>query len=401
QALSTETRYNESYLQDFQGGKGGRLKNVKNNWGPRFGFTWDLAGDGKQLVRGGYGIYYDFPYVNATILFPANAVQSNYGIVYNVHNPTGIKNPDGSFFQPGQPLPPNQSTLALAPNDVASPTLGTPHSQQGSLGYSWQVNSWLGLNFEAVDIEYRDLPFRFRANPIDPATGARRFPQFGNFRLWYGKGKDKYQGANLGFHIRVPNSTLTLQGFYTYSKASGNVLAGADEFRLTDVGFQRDLGAARDVSVNPLNPLCGFCSGPLNTDARHRVTIGTVFQAPWGISVATMFRYHSGLPFLIHSRDDLNGDGFKLDLPPGVGVNSGRGSYFEQFDVRLSKEFKFFDTVGIEGLADVFNIFNAKNPANYNGLLGDPTFGQPRVFAGFPGQGEQRLIQLGVRVRLR
>src|SRR4051812_17129470 len=35
QTLSTQTRYNESYLQDFKGGRGGVLKNDKNNWSPR------------------------------------------------------------------------------------------------------------------------------------------------------------------------------------------------------------------------------------------------------------------------------------------------------------------------------------------------------------------------------
>jgi len=402
QALSTQTKYNEFYLKDFQGGGGGKLKNDKNNWAPRVGFTYDAKGDGRHLVRGGWGIYYDFPYTNATILFPATAVQSNYGVVYNASDPDGIRNPDNSFFRPGQPLPPNRLPPGVPPNEIASPTLATPYSRQGSLGYSWQATPWLGLNIEATNIAYRDIPFRFRANPVDPATGQRRFPQFNNFRLWYGGGFADYKGGNLSFRARA-SQKLEILGFYTYSKATGNVLAGADEFRLTDVGHQPDLGSARDVSVNPLNPLCGACTGPLDTDARHRVTLSGVYQAPYGVNVAGMFRYRSGLPYTIHASKDLNGDGFKLDLPPGVsGVNTARGASFSQFDLRLSKDFTF-GPVGLELIAEVFNLFNEKNPNAYT-LDFDPNTGlpigaHPTAFAGSPLQGEQRLAQLGLRVK--
>jgi hypothetical protein len=394
QTLSSQTRYNEYYLRDFQGGKGGQLENDDDNFGPRLGFTYDLKGDGRRLLRGGAGRYYDFPYTNATILFPATAVQSNYGVVYNVNNPAGIRNPDGTLFRPGQPLPPNQLPGAAIPppNEIASPTLATPYSDQISLGFSWQATNWLGLNFEVVSIDYRDIPFRFRANPIDPATGARRFPDFGNFRLWYGNGKADYQGANISFRARA-TSKLELQGFYTYSEIEGNVLAGADEFRLTNIGHQPDLRAGRDVSFNTFDPLCGACFGPLNTDARHRVTLSAVYQGPWGINASGMYRYRSAQPYTVFTTaNDLNRDGFRFDLLPGGRVNSERGASFSQLDVRLAKEFTF-GPVGLELIGEVFNVFNEENPAGFT-ASGDPT-----VYAGSdPLQPEQRLAQLGLRV---
>ena len=424
QTLSTQTKYNEFYLRDFQGGRGGKLSNDDNNWGPRIGFTWDSTGNGRRLLRGGWGIYYDFPYTNATILFPAAAVQSNYGVVFTRTDGGGIRNPNGSFFKPGDPLCRNGVTTNCVagdplpgippPNEVASPTLATPYSRQASLGYSWQVNDWLGLNFEAVTIDYRDIPFRFRANPIDPATGARRFP-FGNFRLWYGNGKADYDGVNLSFRARATQK-LELQGFYTYSKAEGNILAGADEFRLTDVGYEPSWRIARDVSANPLNPLCGACTGPLNTDARHRVTLSGVYQGPWGINIAGMFRYHSPTPFTTFRNNDPNHDGNAFDLLPGDHVNSKRGDSFSQFDLRLSKEFTV-GPAGLELIAEVFNLFNTKNPAgrkvifNTQQFLDPPTnhvpnpdFGlpigsEPTTYAGDPLQGEQQLVQVGLRVR--
>ena len=425
QTLSQQTKYNESFLKDFQGGKAGKLKNDTNNWAPRLGFTYDLKGDSKNIIRGGAGRYFDFPYTNATILFPAVAIQSTYGQSYAYHDGNGIKNSNGTFFQPGQTLPPNQltSTGINPPNEVASPTLATPYSDQVSLGYSWQVNPWLGLNADASHISYKDIPFRFRGNPFDPTTGKRRFPAFGNFRIWYGKGFAKYNGVNLGGHARL-GTQFELQGFYTWSHTTGNILAGADEFRLTDAGHQGDLRAVRDQSVNPYDPLCGACTGPLNTDQKHRVTLSALYRAPLGINASGIFRYHSGTPYTQWAGADIScgptgtvfqcKDGFNNDLAPGVThVNNLRGASFSQFDVRLAKEFKFFRNYGVEVIGEIFNLLNSKNPANFNGncrVGTDPNvpatygkctftggFGQARVFAG-DGLGEQRLAQLGLRV---
>jgi hypothetical protein len=400
-ALSTQTRFNEPYLQDFQGGKGGVLENDKNNLAPRIGFAWDVKGDNKHFLRGGYGVYYDFPYTNATILFPALAVQTDFGVVYNAVNPAGIRNTDGTFFQPGQPLPPNQLTglNANPPNEVASPTLATPLGRQASLGFSFEPVTGLGLTVDLVNIDYRDIPFRFRANPTTGVGQPRRFSEFGNFRLWYGKGEADYQGANLGVKARI-SEKLTLQGFYTLSKIEGNVLAGADEFRLSDVNYQPDLAIGRDVSVNPLDPSCTACFGPLNTDARHRVTLAATYQLPARFTLAGMFRFRSATPVNIHAGNDLNGDGFRIDLPADVPhINSGRGESFSQLDVRLGKELRFTDRLHLELMGEVFNVFNSKNPAGFVGNRSASNFGEPTTFAGDPLQGEQRLAQLGVRLR--
>jgi hypothetical protein len=394
QTLNTQTKYNEGYLQKFRGSSG--LENDKNNWSPRLGISYDLHADGKNILRAGYGRYYQMPYTNATILFPASAIQSNYGISYSLSDQAGIKNPNGSFFQIGQPLPAGGAISGgvFAPNEVASPDLAAPYSDQGSLGYSWQASPWLGFSTEVVNIEYRDIPYRFKANAIDPTTGARRFPQFGNFRVWAGDGRAKYQGANLGTHARI-GDRLQLQGFYTYSKTTGNVLVGADEFRLTGTDWQPDIrgGAAKDVSVNPLDPLCSACFGPLASDARHRVTLSAVYRAPYAINVSGMFRYHSGTPYMIFSGTDDNGDSFNLDLPPGVShVNAGRGGSFSQLDMRVGKEFGLTSGVGVEIMLEGFNLFNSKNPSGYTRL------GQATRYAGDPNQGEQRLFQLGARL---
>ncbi|HXT50934.1 MAG TPA: TonB-dependent receptor [Thermoanaerobaculia bacterium] len=394
--LSTQTTYNEYYLNDFKGWdcKG---KKDDDNWAPRLGFSWDTSGDGRHVLRGGIGRFYDFPYTNATVLFPGISVQSaGFGTIYSLFNNSGIRNPDGSFYRVGQPLPPGGAQPGgSAANQVASPTQATPYSDQLSLGFSWQVSNSLGITADAIWAEYRDIPYRFRFNSTLDANGnhqaARRFPFAATSRMWMGDGEADYKGINLGFRFR--QTRYELQGFYTLSKADGNVLAGADEFRLGAGSFQSDYQT--DRSINSRNPKCGDCFGPLYTDARHKVTFGGIFTVPWDVKVAGFFRYRSALPYnkLDPGLVDRNGDGFTGDLAAGVDhVNTERGSSFQQLDVRISKDFVFGGDFGIEVLAEMFNVFDEKNPAVFD------RFGEAHAFAGDPLQGEQRLWQFGARV---
>ncbi len=265
------------------------------------------------------------------------------------------------------------------------------------------MTSNFGLTIDGISASYRDIPFRFRANPFLDANGnpqaTRRFPQFGNFRIWYGEGEADYEAINIGFRLR--HEKLQMQGFYTWSHAEGNVLAGADEFRIWNAGYQADI-LNTDAPVDTLNPLCSACFGDLNTDAPHRVTFAATYELPWLLQLSGFFRYRSATPYTEFNHEgedgsiiDLNGDGFRQDLAPGVSeVNTGRGDDFSQFDLRLSRDF-MFGNFGFEIIGEVFNVFNEENPAIFD------SNGIPSAFAGDPLQGEQRLGQIGLRLHWR
>jgi hypothetical protein len=70
-----------------------------------------------------------------------------------------------------------------------------------------------------------------------------------------------------------------------------------------------------------------------------------------------------------------------------------------QVDLRLSREFRLANSLGLEVLAEVFNLLNADNPARFIGNRAASNFRQATVFAGDPLQPEQQLIQLGLRLR--
>ncbi len=58
---------------------GGLWKPDKNNFAPRLGFAWDMKGDGKTSLRGGYGLAYERNFGNVT--FNAMFNPPNYGVV--------------------------------------------------------------------------------------------------------------------------------------------------------------------------------------------------------------------------------------------------------------------------------------------------------------------------------
>ena len=86
-------------------------KDDNNNIQPRLGLVWDVRGNGKDVIRGGWGIYNDFGYTNSNVLFAAgDASGTGFGTIFNVDNTAGMRNPDGSFYRVGQPL----SNIAVA-----------------------------------------------------------------------------------------------------------------------------------------------------------------------------------------------------------------------------------------------------------------------------------------------
>jgi hypothetical protein len=93
------------------------------------------------------------------------------------------------------------------------------------------------------------------------------------------------------------------------------------------------------------------------------------------------------------------------DVGPCENVNCSRRAPFSQLNLRLSKSFPIRGTARIEAIAEVFNLFNAKNPAlpitsqraNAAGVQ-QASFMQPVAFAGDIQQPEQRIGQLGFRL---
>jgi hypothetical protein len=133
----------------------------KNNFSPRVGFAFDVFGDQKVVLRGGYGIYYDrisTRYAN-TQLFNYPYFALGVGVVNNAFAPAlGLRSAANPFIP--LPLPSTFPTAATVPSPLAAgvpfvgvpiagvfvdPELQTPYVHQFNLGTQIQ----LGHNFVA------------------------------------------------------------------------------------------------------------------------------------------------------------------------------------------------------------------------------------------------------------
>src|SRR5262245_57653520 len=97
-------------------------QNDKNNYQPRIGAVLDVRGNGKDIVRGGWGIYNDFGYTNSNVLFAAaDASGTVFGQVLSVGPvTTGIRKADGTLFRVGDSL----DTIRSQNQSVGTPPFG-------------------------------------------------------------------------------------------------------------------------------------------------------------------------------------------------------------------------------------------------------------------------------------
>src|SRR5262249_7462978 len=108
---------------------GSRLvKNDKNNFSPRVGFAWDLKGNGRSVLRGGYGLYYD----QSLLDVPLHAVQQANPEIYAliVNDAANLSLATAPPIFPRPLINPPIGFGEIATGRLIDPNLTSPYTQQ-------------------------------------------------------------------------------------------------------------------------------------------------------------------------------------------------------------------------------------------------------------------------------
>jgi hypothetical protein len=365
-------------------------KRDTNNYQPRLGFSWDVAGNGQNLIRGGVGRF-----VGRFLLVPAFAELEQNGftgrILYTRVSGILFGLPPATWLNPnnltttGIQLPPSITMLA---QDYKN-----PYADQATLGWTTRLGG-TGLFFdtEAVYVKGHDEIFTRDTNWSGNATHTRPNPVYTNMATYTNDGHSEYKALVLSL-----NGTLK----------GGHLLAAsvtfADKKNLSDdfspvytAGYPND----------PANPEGEW--GRSQSDERYHVVVSGVFKLGWGMTVAPILEYGSGQPWTKRLGYDYNGDGYNSDRAPGVARNAQDGPVFRQVSLRLTKMLAMHSAGRLEIIAEAFNLFNTVNydvnSINSGQYLGGPTIANPKaayvpnpLFGKYSATLPAREIQLGLR----
>jgi carboxypeptidase family protein len=417
-------------------------KEDHDNIQPRVGGVFDVRGDGKDIIRAGWGVYTDVGYTNSNVLFAAtDSTGKGFGQVFNVDVTNGIRNPDGTFYRSGQPLSNIQSQNQVVNTGAfplfgqwVDPRLEQPYQIQSNLGWSHELTTDMVFSVDYVNSLGRDLNFRPRVNQRIPGSQAslnlRRLgviiptinPNTNANRPTVSRGESEYNALIFSGRKRLSHG-VDFSANYTLQKGVSTIGSAADELNTANI-------------QDPNNPFDDPRQlGPnLTTDSRHLINLSAVFQIKGGFRIAPIFFYRSALPVNLIDGRDLNLDGDAVDIPAkayamdsfdptkptnvaGVStqttfkeigncetVNCGRGFAQTQTNVRVSKIFRLGGRANIEAIGEVFNLFNAINPSGFRARVvlpnngnPDPNLLEPTSYSGDFRRPEQRVGQLGLR----
>ncbi|HEY9464338.1 MAG TPA: TonB-dependent receptor [Vicinamibacterales bacterium] len=367
----------------------------KNNIAGRLGITYDLAGDGRSVVRGGYGRFYDkthFELISAiltagtfsdsfVVLFPANNFDPGPAAGNLPTDPMLVNGPTVNRALLAAQYPAGSRIRNTGVVNLDNPDRVIPYTDQYTAGYERQLFTTMSVSADYVHARGRDQLMIQDLNPGVRTSSARTAPVVRINPAYVQQvsqpvnaGAIDYDALQVALVKRLA-SDYSYRVSYTLGYSRGNT-SGAG---IPLSGFQY---------LNDLN--LDMNEGPTNVDRRHVLTFSGQALVPHahGLTFAWVMRALSGAPFTLFDSTtdpDLNGL-FTEPLPAGTYTgtpgpnrnpwtvdaeaerNGARGPGLFQTDVRFGYQLRPGQNRTLDLFIDVFNITNR---ANFDIPLGD------------------------------
>ena len=340
-------------------------KRDTNNYQPRVSFSYDLLGNGTNVVRGGAG-----KFIGRFLLVPALTELQQNGesgrVTFTRINGALLGFPTLAL----DPAHPTTTGIVSKPAiALLSPTYKNPEATQASLGYTMKLGaSRMFVDAEGVYVKGDDEIVIRDVNWSGNATRTRPNTKFDQINMYTNDGRSKYKALVLSLNGNIRQNDL-ITASVTF----------ADKKNISD-DFSPDFPTGYPNDPANINAEYGRARG----DEKRRVVLSGIFHAPWDVTVAPIFEYGSGQPWTHRLGYDFNGDGKNSDRPLGVGRNTEDGPSFQQLSLRLTKG---FNVAGqrIEAIAEAFNLTNHKNfdvqSVQGGEFLSGPTAANPAAVA--------------------